>query len=267
MNKDVKKYVFYTYATFWILLALAGFVMMKYKYQWVYKLGVIICSQVPTLILNLRFKNFCPGITRKEFYISLFEKRINYKILSVVTLIMMLVFFVAVIIVKYIYGDSFSSLLEFSVQSIVISFIYNFLCGPLGEEIGWRGFLHPIMEKKYGVIKGSLIIGIIWAMWHFPLWFTSGYMGMNLLIYSILFIICIIAFAVIIGMCYKYNANLFVTMWIHQIFNFSLSLYKGDLLYIFTVITVFYVLVAIVFVLWEKKQHMKHQINIFVSDN
>ena len=45
----------------------------------------------------------------------------------------------------------------------------------LGEEIGWRGFLYPQLKAKFGQIKGRIIGGIIWGMWHWPLIWLIGY--------------------------------------------------------------------------------------------
>ena len=43
----------------------------------------------------------------------------------------------------------------------------------LGEEIGWRGFLVPALAKRFGFVSVSLISGVIWGMWHFPLIFIG----------------------------------------------------------------------------------------------
>ena len=43
-------------------------------------------------------------------------------------------------------------------------------CGrALGEELGWRGFLVPAACQKFGFLPGALFVGVIWALWHFPL--------------------------------------------------------------------------------------------------
>ncbi len=45
----------------------------------------------------------------------------------------------------------------------------------IGEEIGWRGFLVPELSKKFNYTKTSLISGIVWAIWHFPILIFADY--------------------------------------------------------------------------------------------
>lgn len=43
-----------------------------------------------------------------------------------------------------------------------------------GEEIGWRGYALPRMSKKFGLAISSVLLGIIWAVWHLPLFYLSA---------------------------------------------------------------------------------------------
>lgn len=45
----------------------------------------------------------------------------------------------------------------------------GFYAGPLGEELGWRGFLLPEFQKSFPALTSSVLIGIIWFVWHIPL--------------------------------------------------------------------------------------------------
>ena len=45
----------------------------------------------------------------------------------------------------------------------------------LGEEIGWRGFLSPQLQARFGRRKGRLLSGVIWGTWHWPLIVLIGY--------------------------------------------------------------------------------------------
>lgn len=42
------------------------------------------------------------------------------------------------------------------------------------EEIGWRGFLQPMLQKKYSVLTSAAIVSVIWTFWHIPLWWING---------------------------------------------------------------------------------------------
>ena len=46
--------------------------------------------------------------------------------------------------------------------------------GPLGEEFGWRSYALPALGAKMGWRWASIVIGVIWGLWHLPLFFTAG---------------------------------------------------------------------------------------------
>jgi uncharacterized protein len=45
----------------------------------------------------------------------------------------------------------------------------------LGEEPGWRGFALPRLQQQHGPLIGSLILGVLHGLWHFPAYFLPGF--------------------------------------------------------------------------------------------
>lgn len=50
----------------------------------------------------------------------------------------------------------------------------GFILPTLGEETGWRGFALPRLERAYGPLVGTCILGILHALWHLPAYFVNG---------------------------------------------------------------------------------------------
>lgn len=108
-----------------------------------------------------------------------------------------------------------------SIGNYTICFLAT-LFGSYGEEIGWRGFLLPQLNKKYSLFVSGVIVGLFWAFWHINIiqfgLYTFG-----------LFALSIICFSLIISwLCCKTKNNIFVAIIFHTIINMcSLLLFEN----------------------------------------
>jgi hypothetical protein len=48
------------------------------------------------------------------------------------------------------------------------------IAGSLGEEIGWRGYALPRHLPRRSAFIASVILGVLWGVWHAPVYFVSG---------------------------------------------------------------------------------------------
>jgi len=66
-----------------------------------------------------------------------------------------------------------------------VFFLMTIMGGPLGEEFGWRGFMLPKLQRKWGPLIGTLALGLVWSLWHIPEFMRPGSLhneiGMGLL--------------------------------------------------------------------------------------
>ncbi|WP_342431618.1 type II CAAX endopeptidase family protein [Neobacillus sp. FSL H8-0543] len=92
--------------------------------------------------------------------------------------------------------------------------IIAILLGCTAEEIGWRGFLLPQFQKRYSPILSSLMVGILWGVWHLN--FTGGLLGF------VLYIITIVESSILMTWLYnKTDGNLTTMIVYHFTFSFT----------------------------------------------
>jgi len=60
------------------------------------------------------------------------------------------------------------------VATIIPVFLLIFFTNALPEEFGWRGFALDPLQKRLTAFGASLMIGVIWSIWHLPLFFIEG---------------------------------------------------------------------------------------------
>lgn len=271
LKKKMKKtknymflYIVYTYGLFALLLIVLGGIgtILFNGTPLVMKWVVSITAWTPTYVFLLMFKKLYPDNTLKEFYKNAFSKKINIRLLATTTLIQTIIFLLSVYMISVQNGVSVFSLLNFSNEVIIPTLFIILIQGPTGEETGWRGYLQPAIEEKFGVVKGSLIVGLIWAFWHAPIWFLgTGYYGTELLKYIIVFFISIASLGFIIGLCYHYCKNLFIPIWMHFVLNFLSQTCTGSQLDMVTWYALFYLITAIGFALYHKLRLRKRIMN------
>lgn len=113
-------------------------------------------------------------VSVKTLVKKLFNWRVGFNWYAIIFLIWPIIFALgASLYVKL--GGSLGSTNYGLLPWIPAVYVVSIFLGPLAEELGWRGFALPILYEKYGFVGSSIILGIIWAMWHAPLfWAATG---------------------------------------------------------------------------------------------
>ena len=122
---------------------------------------------------------------------------------------------------------------SFTSSSNIIMLVTAIISLPLGwlpyfgEEYGWRYFLQPRLQQKFGLKKGIIILGVIWGLWHAPLCFMyySRSTGLQMQIAQI---ITCIAYAIFFGFVYMKTENIWLPVTIHYFNNNLIPILAGD---------------------------------------
>lgn len=182
MEKLQRKPLLYVLFTF--LITWVGWGFLAYQAHINYPAGSFINSTIhriagysPMLVSLFLMRKF---FFRKNFLISFFLGTIKNKIRY------------GIVILLFIMSLSVYLIFKKSSQSIPIDIFLSTYCiqcifGGGLEEIGWRGYLQPALESRLAILPAIIIIGILWSLWHLPLWINPGTYqeGTNFLLYTI----------------------------------------------------------------------------------
>src|SRR5262245_53585987 len=97
--------------------------------------------------------------------------------------------------------------------------------GPLGEELGWRGFALPRMVKRWGAPAASLLLGFIWGVWHYPAFRVPG-MPQNALNFPVFVAGAIVLTVIVAWLVMRTHGSVLIAVLFHLAVNTSLGAFQ-----------------------------------------
>jgi membrane protease YdiL (CAAX protease family) len=97
-----------------------------------------------------------------------------------------------------------------------------------GEEYGWRYFLQPIMQKKFGMKAGVILLGVVWGLWHLPV-DTMFYTEDSVPQMIVGQIITCVSLGIFFGYAYLKTNNIWVPVAVHFANNNLIPVSSGAL--------------------------------------
>ena len=105
---------------------------------------------------------------------------------------------------------------------LLAALVGEILGGPLSEEPGWRGYALPRLLKSQNPLSASVALGLIWAVWHGPLFFMPGVHQFHMSFP--LFAVNVVALSILFTWVFIHTrGSVFIAILMHLLFNLTLS--------------------------------------------
>ncbi|WP_035054241.1 CPBP family intramembrane glutamic endopeptidase [Carnobacterium pleistocenium] len=221
--KQIGLFLIYTFSITWLswLMIIVGnnyFDALWYG-EPLFWIPMLIGGLGPAFGSYIMYRKYNKEFGRKSFFKFIFGKKIDRQALLIVGV--------------YLIWRFLMVWMAFGIKE-PIAILYMFLNLPLFiiggglEELGWRGYLQPKLEKIVNYVPSVLIVGIIWSLWHLPLWLIKGspQSAIPFGLYLFLGIVLSFTFTTI----YKYTKNLLLCVLSHAWLNgcIGLAVYIGS---------------------------------------
>ncbi len=111
---------------------------------------------------------------KKLFKRILDFSRITQKIWYVPIIFMPFLMYLLIYIIIHLFGLPLS--INFHIPFLSIPFLFSlFFLGAVAEETGYMGYAIDPMQERFGALSASILIGIPWAVWHYPSIIQQGH--------------------------------------------------------------------------------------------
>lgn len=223
LNKDIYAFIIATFVFSWVLwlpfvLEYFNVIEMPESVVSLTSLAVMIGAFGPMVgaIYVVKRKNGWSGV--KAF----FKEKLNFKSkyrYYFLAIIIPVVLTIAVNLAVNFFGiDNLpDTLIPADIGNLVYFFIVPYfvlmlVVGGGQEEFGWRGYLQDALEDEIGFVKSVISVGIVWALWHLPVFAMTADGHQYYSFFA--FLIFALGLAMIVGVLYKASGKKMVIAWV-----------------------------------------------------
>ncbi|HZK61177.1 MAG TPA: type II CAAX endopeptidase family protein [Anaerovoracaceae bacterium] len=152
------------------------------------------------------------------------------------------------------------------------SFLPLLIIGPLSEEIGWRGYALGRLQTRWNALISSLIIGLVWALWHLPLFMMVGTSQYELGDSFIGFLIKMTASSILYTWLYNNTKkSLWSAILLHWLYTYAAQVVSSGItrtsLYNWLEISPYVIMAVVVVLIWKPKKLTRSQKSLGYTNN
>ena len=162
----------------------------------------------------------------KKLFKQSIKVKIGYK--AFIAIIIIAVYFAVSLILTAKLTNSDFNYSQFWIQLPTI--IPLIILGPLSEEYGWRGFAIKRLLKCTNANLASLIIGIVWALWHLPLFYMLGSSQYEMNMPFLVFLVSVVGTSFIYTYFYtRTKASIFSAILLHWLYTYVMQVVSSSI--------------------------------------
>lgn len=176
----------------------------------------ILTVITPTILAAIFSGIFIGRAGLKQLFVKQLFIKVNFKWLGIALFGIPALAVVSILISQQFGGNGLyltnSNLMPQLVVILLIS---------VGEEFGWRGYLLPKLQNHYNALIASLILALIWSLWHYPAYLIG--VGTPLDVPFYIFMLWVFPATLIITWVYNNTGSILLPIIMHSAANLSFS--------------------------------------------
>jgi membrane protease YdiL (CAAX protease family) len=167
--------------SFWFTAAIVSRIDGQNAMSTIFLLLGLLTPPITALCTVLTSKSAALKKDLKEKLVGLFRVDIKNIVLAIIVFLGIIVLS---ILLSTLFGQSLAQLSftgGFSFSITGVPTLFTLILAAFLEELGWRGYAEDSIAFYYSWWKESLIFGVVWSLWHLPLFFVIGTYQYNIL--------------------------------------------------------------------------------------